>query len=112
MQLRNNKIYKSDFGDFGFLTKCEINRYGRWITYGLHYGYPMCCIAHFVRGAGRSQRQTAEWHAYMKKHRKHIKEIDSKGYIPCRACYRKLVKGVSIHKLLANRKSLKAFPQD
>ena len=106
MQLRSTKIYESDFADFGFLTKDEIKHNGRWITYGLHFGYPMCCIAHFVKGAFQPG-----WRASMK-YRKYIKEIDSKGYIPCHACYCKLVKGVSIHKLLANRKSLKAFPKD
>jgi hypothetical protein len=105
MQLRNKKIYKSDFVELGFLTKCEINRHGRWITYGLHFGYPMCCITNFVKGAKRP-----EWND-SRKYRKHIKDIDGSGYIPCHACYCKLVSGVSIHKLLDNRKSLKLFPK-
>jgi len=104
MILRSKKIYKVDF--IGCLTEDEIKLNASWINYGLHYGYPMCCIAHFVKGAFQPG-----WVDSLK-YRKYIKEIDRKGYVPCHACYCKLVSGVSIHKLLSNRKSLYAFPND
>lgn len=104
MILRSDKIHKSDF--IGSLTVDEIESNSHFIHMGLHYGYPMCCITFFVKGAFRPG-----WRDSLK-YRKYIKEIDNKGYIPCHACYCKLVTGVSIHKLLSNRKSLYAFPNE
>jgi len=102
MILRSNKIYKSDF--IGSLTAYEIESNSHFIYQGLHYGYPICCITYFIKNCvgGRAREVISK--------RKYIKEIDSKGYIPCCACHCKLVSGVNIHKLLLYRKHSKPFP--
>jgi len=102
MILRSNTIYKSDI--IGSLTADEIESSSQFIYKGIHYGYPMCCITFFVKnclgGCARELTST----------RKHIKGIDSTGYIPCDMCHYKLGSGLDIHKLLVNRKHHKPFP--
>jgi hypothetical protein len=107
MYLRSKKIYISEL--FVPLTDFEIKTYYKWIKNGLYYGYPVCCIVSFIQNFTQGFTQ-GNYKAFSS--RKHIELLDGQGYIPCNVCNSKLASGLSIHKLLVNRKHHNLFPND
>jgi hypothetical protein len=103
MLLRSKKIYNSEL--FTPLTDSEIKTNYKWIKNGLYYGYPECCIVTFIQNFTQGNFKAFS-------SRKHLEGLDGHGFIPCIICHSKLASGLSIHKLLVNRKHHNLFPND
>jgi hypothetical protein len=105
MRMRNGKTYYSEL--LSPLTDDEMSNNFKWIKYGLYFGYPVCCIVAFVQRFNNTSTTRKKINT-----RKYIDGVDGHGYVPCDACHCKLVSGLSIHKLLVNRKHRNLFPND
>jgi hypothetical protein len=61
---------------------------------GEYFGYPKCCIDHFILGKYKSEEQILL-----------LKKIDTKGFLPCPSCSLKILYNeITIDFLIKNRK--------
>jgi len=66
---------------------------------GEYFGYPKCCIDHFILGNYKLKEQILL-----------LEKIDSKGFLPCPSCSLKILNNeISIESLIQNRKHNKSF---
>ena len=77
-------------------TKQDILRFR---NNGEYFGYPKCCIDHFILGKYKSEEQILL-----------LKKIDSKGFLPCPSCSLRILNNeILIESLIQNRKHNKSF---
>lgn len=72
-----------------------------WRMQGRQFGYPICCINHFVENAS----PTPEWAEYMDSN-----PLTGTGFVPCPNCKDKPVVVLS-HIQVHRNKSLPPFPE-
>ena len=82
-----------------------VAEFGEWVSRGLYFGYPTCCIYAFCnrfRGALKPLTSAQE------------KVHNYKGFIPCHKCSKKIVSGkITIKDLISRkRKCPKPYPKD
>lgn len=77
---------------------------------GQYYGYPKCCVNHFVDNILNGKKSIIE---YRKKYVKNYNTSKHTGFIPCtRHTNLILANKMSLEDLIRNRKCKKNFPND
>lgn len=71
-----------------------------WISNGIYFGYPTCCIAEFITEVNSG--------AYKKRNRR---KFNGTGYVPCKACNRQ-PKAVILMEIEQSRICKTPFPED
>lgn len=79
---------------------------GHFIVYGWFFGYPACCMRHFIQNVGLGKFDTKAWGRYMSK--QHDGIFAYSGYVSCPEC-RKLPETEVLRRIDANRKHPLSF---
>lgn len=80
----------------------SVKRKKRWVRWGKHFGFPMCCIKSFCRL--RLRERTEAQKSIMK---------EATGFVPCPAHAEQIMAGeLTIAGLIRNRKHKYPFPVD